>query len=445
MLASTNKGLRFELLLIALFVIISALLLSGFHFFSYVLIGLSVLVSSLWLINSFRPSSFGSIPLFGIIFSVPMAIIPVAFALKLSAIKSGAFWLFIGLILSIMAIAVLFVLVLTSQKHLKYLKNVAVRLVPVTVIAIILYFTPSIRIIEMVYRSDPEKIEELNSELLYPYKTKTKKQSIAFVSDRAGNTDILEINTDGSGLRPLLNSSNSEWSPRITKDGTSLYYLMENESGTALYKLNLQDGENVFVQNVPEGDFYFNLHPDEKSIVCHDSVDGYLQIFLRSIVDSTVKQLTFGDYNNAKPSFFSDGNRVLFQSDRNGNWDIFIYDLINDTAYSVVNNPENEENPVVSPYDDVIVYNSQSQPENGKDLYYIDIISKETGRLSNSPGMEISAVFSSNAQELVFSSNRDGNWEIYLMSNRGEFKDRLTNHPSFDGDAIWINRGWMKK
>jgi len=40
-----------------------------------------------------------------------------------------------------------------------------------------------------------------------------------------------------------------------------------------------------------------------------------------------------------QPRWSPDGNYIVFSSDRNGNWDVFIYDIANDTFYGVETNP----------------------------------------------------------------------------------------------------------
>ena len=42
---------------------------------------------------------------------------------------------------------------------------------------------------------------------------------------------------------------------------------------------------------------------------------------------------------------------------------------------------------------------------------------------------------------IVFSSNRDGNSEIYVMNADGSNQTRLTNHPGFDGAPVWAPDG----
>ncbi|MEQ9148923.1 MAG: DPP IV N-terminal domain-containing protein, partial [Cytophagales bacterium] len=301
------------------------------------------------------------------------------------------------------------------------------------------------QIIEMVYSSDPDRIEFLKNKLSNPYASKEKKQSIAFVSNRNGNSDIFEIQTDGTNLKPLLNGNSNQWSPRATVDGNYLYYLADKDSIQAIYRYNLRNDKNEFIKEISFDDFYFQLHPLENKIVAHDTIDGYFQLFIYDFDNDSVHRISFDSSNNKKPVFMNDGYRIVFQSDRKGNEDLFLLNLKNDSLINLTNSEWNERNPSVSPYDDVIVFHSDQDSLDYINLYYLELNSGEIGQLTNSPGMELIASFSPDAKDLVFGSNRDDNWEIYLMSNRGKFKDRLTNHPSFDGDAVYINRPYLKK
>jgi TolB protein len=436
---------RIEFVLIGAFIFTIGILLLGFAPARYLLITVSGILSLLWLISSFRKKVYGDIPLYGFIFSIPLALMPLAISFKLAIIPGGAFLLFLGLVLAVIGIAALFFLILGGKNYLRYLKNVSVRLIPATALGIIIYFTPLIHFIELVYRNSPEKINELKTELLYPYKSKTQKSSIIFVSDRAGNTDILEINVDGTGLKALVSNEGGQWSPRANVQGDQLYFLTDENGENALMNYNLKTDSISFVRPFVFDDFYFQLHPDNDKLICHDTINGFYQIFIRGLRDSLNRQITSDSSNHYKPQISSDGKKVFYQGDATGNDDIYMLFLEKDSVVNLTSHLANDRNPSLSPYDDVIVFNSDRDTLKRQNLFYLIIGTGEIGQLTDSPGFELAASFSPNAKDLVFGSNRDGNWEIYLMSNKGEFKDRLTNHPGFDGDAIWINRAYIKK
>ncbi len=440
-----NRTAKIEIVLAVLAVLSALILIAGYPVYSYILVISSTLLVGIWFIKSINSSQFGLIPWYAFIFILPMLIVPIGISLKLSIIEGGAFVLFIGISLSLIAIAALFILVLTGKKYLTYLKNVSIRLVPVVVLGIIVYFTPQMHIIEMVYSSDPARIDFLKAKLSNPYSGKEKKQSIAFVSNRNGNSDIYEIRTDGSNLKPLLSGNSNQWSPRATRDGNYLYFMDDADSSQSIRRYNLKNGKIEFIKEVYFDDFYFQLHPEENKIVAHDTISGFYQLFIYDFENDSILQISFDSSNNKKPVFMNDGFRIIFQSNRNGNEDLYLLNLKNDSLTNLTKSEWNERNPSVSPFDDVIVFHSDQDSLDYINLYYLDLNSGERGQLTNSPGMELIAAFSPDAKDLVFGSNRDDNWEIYLMSNRGQFKDRLTNHPAFDGDAIYINRTYLKK
>ena len=62
-------------------------------------------------------------------------------------------------------------------------------------------------------------------------------------------------------------------------------------------------------------------------------------------------------------------------------------------------------------------------------------------RLTDSPAQDIRPRLSPDGSRIVFTSNRDGNYEIYLMQSDGSHVVRLTNHPEQDDYAIWTPDG----
>ena len=123
---------KLEIVLAVLAILSALILISGYHVYSYILVTSTTLLTGIWFLKSINKSQFGAIPWYAFIFILPMLIVPLGFSLKLSIIEGGAFVLFIGISLSLIAIAVLFILVLTVSKKLTYLKNVSIRLVPAT-------------------------------------------------------------------------------------------------------------------------------------------------------------------------------------------------------------------------------------------------------------------------------------------------------------------------
>jgi Tol biopolymer transport system component len=63
-------------------------------------------------------------------------------------------------------------------------------------------------------------------------------------------------------------------------------------------------------------------------------------------------------------------------------------------------------------------------------------------RLTDSPGADMYPALSSNGETVVFASNRDGDWDLYVLSVMDPSSVRqVTNDPSADWDPVWSPSG----
>src|SRR5436190_9367020 len=62
-------------------------------------------------------------------------------------------------------------------------------------------------------------------------------------------------------------------------------------------------------------------------------------------------------------------------------------------------------------------------------------------RLTNNTASDSEPVWSPDGSQIVFTSNRPGNFEIYKMNADGTGQTRLTNKAAFDADPSWSADG----
>jgi TolB protein len=58
-------------------------------------------------------------------------------------------------------------------------------------------------------------------------------------------------------------------------------------------------------------------------------------------------------------------------------------------------------------------------------------------RLTFDPAEDIDPAWSPDGTQITFASNRDGNWEIYVMNVDGSEQTNLTKHPANDRQPAW--------
>ena len=107
--------------------------------------------------------------------------------------------------------------------------------------------------------------------------------------------------------------------------------------------------------------------------------------------------------------------------------------------------------PSWSPNGASIVFESARIPGNGLDLYVMDADGRDQRRLVNHPGGgdehpvntadDFAPAWSPAVWTIAFTTNRDGNDEIYTMDPIGHSVQRRTNMPSSERDSAWSPDG----
>lgn len=95
--------------------------------------------------------------------------------------------------------------------------------------------------------------------------------------------------------------------------------------------------------------------------------------------------------------------------------------------------------PAFSPDGKKIVYSSSRDGD--FELFVMNADGSEPKRLTTSEGMDIRPSWSPDGKRIAFTSNRDKNYEIYIMKADGSDVRRLTNHDERDDYACWYPDG----
>ena len=125
-----------------------------------------------------------------------------------------------------------------------------------------------------------------------------------------------------------------------------------------------------------------------------------------------IQQLTFGPNEHAFPNCSPPGDRLALQSKRNGNWEIYIFNLTNDKFTRLTNNPARDECPVFSS-DALVAFTSTRNDtihtrleEMQRDIYLADLNTGEIKRITDNPNDDWAPYFTPTSDEIVFCSDR---------------------------------------
>jgi TolB protein len=147
---------------------------------------------------------------------------------------------------------------------------------------------------------------------------------IAFHSLRNGNADLYLMNADGSGVFRLTSDTANELQPTWSPDGTRLAYAKMNPStGTHDIWMIRADGTGATaVVSHPANDIRPSFSPDGTKILFQSDRDGNSEIYLVPVGPSgatgPVVNLSHHPAEDTDPVFTVDGAQVVFVSDRVG-------------------------------------------------------------------------------------------------------------------------------
>jgi hypothetical protein len=164
--------------------------------------------------------------------------------------------------------------------------------------------------------------------------------------------------------------------------------------------------------------------------------DGNSEIYAWNLDNQYLLRLTTNSATDIQPSLAPDRSRVAYVSNQNGNNEIYLTGLDRRAAVNLTNNPGDDQQPTWSPDGKFIAFTSNR--DGNQDIYIMGSDGSEVRNLTNAGGNDFSPCWFSVRRLLgpedwiAFSSTRDGNLEIYTIRPDGTGLENLTKNPAND-------------
>jgi len=251
---------------------------------------------------------------------------------------------------------------------------------------------------------------------------------IAFESSRDGNNEIYVMNPDGTIEERLTDNPANDVFPAWSPDGTQITFSSDRHQAGNLdvYVMNA-DGTGVTqLTNSPGEDRGTSWTSDGELIVFHSARDRdathTFDIFVMN-ADGTNETKIFTNGSAAYVCGDSDNGVIVFNSSGDplgtnpeGDFEIFTMNIDGTNVFQVTDNAVLDSGPKWSPDCSTISYNSVDSG-GSLDVHRANADGTDDVNLTNTPGIfDAFSAWSPDGTEIVFSSNRDVNFEIYAMS-----------------------------
>jgi Tol biopolymer transport system component len=181
--------------------------------------------------------------------------------------------------------------------------------------------------------------------------------------------------------------------------------------------------------------------PDGRRIAFESNRDGNFDIYLVGADGDGLVRLTDHPAQDRRPSWTPDGTRIVFQSDREGSVDLWRLQLETLAASRITDYPGDEEVPAVSPDGRRLAF--MSSREGHLQLFVQPLNGGDSSRVTDSDANDIWPTWSPDGTRLGFFSQRAGADDLYLIGADGSDERQLTDHVANDFVPAWDGGDWI--
>lgn len=243
---------------------------------------------------------------------------------------------------------------------------------------------------------------------------------IAFSSNRAGKQHVYVMNADGTSFTQLTSSAEDDTEPSWSPDGKQIAFTSSRDGNNEVYLMNADGTNQRRLTNDPSSDRSPKWSPDGR-ILFTSNRDGQGDIYVTDDAGRNITRLTKMEAGQA--AWSPDGRRVSFVAAGvekiagHFQFQIFVVDADGSNLKMLTKSADSTFGPCWLPDGSAIAFNGDKFGVIAN-IFQIGLDGANLKRLTAGPKIDARPAFSPDGSKLAFQSNRDGDYEIYVMNLR---------------------------
>jgi Tol biopolymer transport system component len=191
---------------------------------------------------------------------------------------------------------------------------------------------------------------------------------------------------------------------------------------------------------------YPAFSPDGRRIAYMSTADGDFDIYVVFPAEGRRIKLTDTDAREGTPTWSPDGSRIAFQSFRDRRSQIYVMNADGSDQRNVSNSEWHDEHPFWSADGERLLFASNrsatTEAPDNFDIFEMRIDGSGVRRITDTPQVETYPSWSPDGTRIAARKIMpDGNWEIVLMDANGSNPRVVAPHPAADGWPVWSPEG----
>lgn len=183
---------------------------------------------------------------------------------------------------------------------------------------------------------------------------------------------------------------------------------------------------------------------DEKSMIAFDSDrDGNWEIYVMSTDGSTQRRITDNPAADRHPSWSPDGSMLAFESERDGNWEIYLMNMDGSSQRRLTSNSYDDNFPSWAPDGSRIAFSTGR--DGHVEAYVMNLDGSNQRRITDSVINAKVPVWSPDGSRVIIESDTDphlgGDVDIFVIDLDGTNLVRLTDNSDANGFPSWSPDG----
>jgi len=208
--------------------------------------------------------------------------------------------------------------------------------------------------------------------------------------------------------------------------------IAQKDASTLLYKI---DNKEIA---------YPRLSKDGNKILYQSNQDGNWQLFIMDIKKNTQTPVMKDVYNNNFPDWSYDNKWIAFVSDRDKNEEIYIMKTDGSNLKRITNNSNRDIHPYFSPDGQYLLFNS-TRSNGSFDIFRYTLATEEIKQLSITEMDETCARYSPDMKQIVYLQNGPSSDDVIISDADNKNQKNISATPSvrdgwpmFSFDGKWV-------